>query len=100
MNVQLKANVENQDRAQCGQNQAGGMISFVCRARKHVGNAAADDRSDVEGTTPVEREKLFDCEYFWLWRLRGGSPFTVGAAGVPRGSSRNWRLFKRLMCWS
>jgi mannose-6-phosphate isomerase len=38
----------------------------------------------VEGTTPVEREKLFDCEHFWLWRLRGGSPFTVGAAGVPR----------------
>lgn len=38
----------------------------------------------VEGTTPVEREKLFDCEHFWLWRLRGGSPFTVGAAGLPR----------------
>ena len=38
----------------------------------------------VEGTTPVEREKLFGCEHFWLWRLRGGSPFTVGAAGVPR----------------
>jgi mannose-6-phosphate isomerase len=38
----------------------------------------------VEGTTPVERERLFDCEHFWLWRLRGGSPFTVGAAGVPR----------------
>jgi len=37
----------------------------------------------VEGTTPVEREKLFDCEHFWLWRLRGGSPSTVGAAGVP-----------------
>ncbi len=38
----------------------------------------------VEGTTPAEREKLFDCEHFWLWRLRGGSPFSVGAAGVPR----------------
>ena len=29
MNLQFKANVENQDRAQCGQNEAGGMISFV-----------------------------------------------------------------------
>ena len=56
MNVQLKANVENQDRAQCGQNQAGGMISFVCRARKHVGNAAADDRSDdAEHNRPEDR---------------------------------------------
>jgi mannose-6-phosphate isomerase len=38
----------------------------------------------VEATTPVERERLFDCEHFRLWRLRGQSPFTVGAAGVPR----------------
>jgi mannose-6-phosphate isomerase len=38
----------------------------------------------VEATTPVEREKLFDCEHFWLWRLRGESSFTVGAADVPR----------------
>jgi mannose-6-phosphate isomerase len=38
----------------------------------------------VEGTPPVERKKLFDCEQFWLWRLHGGSSFTVGAAGVPR----------------
>jgi mannose-6-phosphate isomerase len=38
----------------------------------------------VEATSPVEREKLFQCEHFWLWRLRGQSPFTVGAAGVPR----------------
>ena len=38
----------------------------------------------VERTTPVEREKLFDCAHFWLWRLRGGSPFTVGTAGLPR----------------
>jgi hypothetical protein len=42
MNVQFIANVENQDRARCGQNEAGGMISFVCRARKHVANAVAD----------------------------------------------------------
>jgi mannose-6-phosphate isomerase len=38
----------------------------------------------VEATAPVERERLFDCAYFRLWRLRGESPFTVGAAGVPR----------------
>jgi hypothetical protein len=56
MNVQLKANVENQDRAQGGQNQASGMISFVCRARKHMGNAAADYRSDdAEHDRPEDR---------------------------------------------
>jgi mannose-6-phosphate isomerase len=37
----------------------------------------------VVSTTPVERERLFDCEHFLLWRLRGKSPFTVGASGVP-----------------
>ena len=37
----------------------------------------------VEATTPVERERLFHCEHFRLWRLRGESPFTVGAPGVP-----------------
>lgn len=56
MNVQPKANVQNQDRAQCGQNQASGVISFVCRARKHVGNAAADNRSDdAEHDRPEDR---------------------------------------------
>jgi hypothetical protein len=34
------ANEENQHRAQRGKYQAGEMISFVCRARKYVGNAA------------------------------------------------------------
>jgi mannose-6-phosphate isomerase len=34
--------------------------------------------------TPVEREKLFDCEHFLLWRLRGESPFNVGSAEMPR----------------
>jgi mannose-6-phosphate isomerase len=38
----------------------------------------------VETTTPVERERLFRCEHFWLWRLRGQSPFTVGAVDLPR----------------
>lgn len=32
---------------------------------------------------PVERKRLFDCAYFRLWRLRGKSPFAVGAAGAP-----------------
>jgi mannose-6-phosphate isomerase len=38
----------------------------------------------VVTTTPVERERLFDCEHFQLWRLRGESPFNVGAAEMPR----------------
>jgi mannose-6-phosphate isomerase len=38
----------------------------------------------VETTTPVERERLFQCEHFWLWRLRGQSPLTVGAVDLPR----------------
>jgi mannose-6-phosphate isomerase len=35
-------------------------------------------------TTPVKRERLFDCEHFLLWRLRGESRFNVGAAEMPR----------------
>ncbi|MFZ1916572.1 MAG: type I phosphomannose isomerase catalytic subunit [Terriglobales bacterium] len=38
----------------------------------------------VEATTPVKRERLFHCEHFWLWRVRGQSPFTVGEADLPR----------------
>jgi mannose-6-phosphate isomerase len=38
----------------------------------------------VEATGPVRRERLFHCEHFWLSRLHGDSPFTVGAPGVPR----------------
>lgn len=38
----------------------------------------------VETTTHVRRELLFKCAQFWLWRLRGQSPFDVGANGVPR----------------
>jgi mannose-6-phosphate isomerase len=38
----------------------------------------------VEAATPVKRERLFQCEHFILWRLSGQSPFTVGAADVPR----------------
>ena len=38
----------------------------------------------VEQVTPVLRERLFLCEHFGLWRLRGNAPFTVGASGAPR----------------
>ena len=38
----------------------------------------------VVTATPVERERLFDCEHFLLWRLRGESPVDVGAAEVTR----------------
>jgi mannose-6-phosphate isomerase len=38
----------------------------------------------VEETTPVWCERLFLCEHFKLWRLRGEAPFTVGAVGTPR----------------
>jgi hypothetical protein len=54
--IQPKANVENQDRAKCGKNEAGGMKSSGCRVRKHVGNRAADDRSDdAEHDCPENR---------------------------------------------
>ncbi|MFZ0634754.1 MAG: type I phosphomannose isomerase catalytic subunit [Candidatus Acidiferrales bacterium] len=39
---------------------------------------------EMEATSPVERERLFHCKQFQLWRLRGPSPFIVGAAGVAR----------------
>jgi len=56
MDPQLVANVEDQDRAQRGNNEARGMISFVCRARKHVGNAASEDRpEDAEHDRPEDR---------------------------------------------
>jgi mannose-6-phosphate isomerase len=38
----------------------------------------------VEATTPVERERLFDCHAFLLWRLLGQDRFTVGATAEPR----------------
>jgi mannose-6-phosphate isomerase len=37
----------------------------------------------VEATGPVERERLFHCEQFWLSRLHGDSPFAVGAPSAP-----------------
>ena len=41
-------------------------------------------RPALEATNPVERERLFHCEHFWLWRLRGQAPFKVGAEDLPR----------------
>ncbi len=38
----------------------------------------------VETVLPVKRERLFDCDHFQLWRLRGAAPFSVGATGLPR----------------
>ncbi|MEO6782188.1 MAG: type I phosphomannose isomerase catalytic subunit, partial [Bradyrhizobium sp.] len=38
----------------------------------------------VEKRTPVKRERLFQCEDFWLWRVRGESAFPIGAADLPR----------------
>jgi mannose-6-phosphate isomerase len=38
----------------------------------------------VEGREPALREKLFDCEYFGVWRVSSAAPFTVGAEGTPR----------------
>lgn len=38
----------------------------------------------VEVETPVKRERLFESDAFRLWRMHGESPFTVGAADMPR----------------
>jgi mannose-6-phosphate isomerase len=38
----------------------------------------------VEAAQPVLRERLFHCEHFGLWRFRGETLFTVGAAETPR----------------
>jgi mannose-6-phosphate isomerase len=38
----------------------------------------------VEAAAPVRRNRLFQCEHFWLWRVRAQSPFAVGAVGMPR----------------
>jgi hypothetical protein len=56
MNLELIANEENQYRAQCGEYEASGMESCVRRARKHVANAAAHNRSnDAEHDRPEHR---------------------------------------------
>jgi mannose-6-phosphate isomerase len=48
------------------------------------GNAGGLVAPRVETRMPVERERLFDCEPFLLWRLRGQALFSVGAAAEPR----------------
>jgi mannose-6-phosphate isomerase len=48
------------------------------------GNAGGLVTPCVETTTPVKRERLFDCEAFRLWRLLCKVPFTVGATAEPR----------------
>jgi mannose-6-phosphate isomerase len=42
------------------------------------------EKPEPESAVPVCREKLFHCDHFRLWRLRGESTFAVGAAGGPR----------------
>jgi mannose-6-phosphate isomerase len=37
----------------------------------------------VESTSPVKRERLFDCDAFLVWRVRGQDQFTVGATEEP-----------------
>jgi mannose-6-phosphate isomerase len=49
-----------------------------------VDGAAGLVTPTVETKTPVERARFFQCDPFRLWRLRGQSPFTVGAEGAPR----------------
>src|SRR5580658_11108995 len=59
MDFQLEADKEDQDRAQRGENEAGGMISLVLRAKNHVGNTAAEERSDdAEHDCPEHRKVL------------------------------------------
>ena len=56
MNFQLEADKEDQDRTQRGENEAGGMISLVLRAKNHVGNTTAEERSDdAEHDCPQNR---------------------------------------------
>jgi len=37
----------------------------------------------IEETMPLEREQIFHCEHFHLWRLQGQSPVTIGEKDVP-----------------
>jgi len=39
---------------------------------------------EIETTIPVQRERIFQCEHFHLWRLQGQSPFIVGEMEAPR----------------
>jgi mannose-6-phosphate isomerase len=48
------------------------------------GNAGGLIAPRVEIATPVERQRLFDCDAFRVWRLLGQAPFAVGATAEPR----------------
>lgn len=38
----------------------------------------------LEEKSPASKEKVFDCEHFVMWRIRGELAFRVGAVGLPR----------------
>jgi mannose-6-phosphate isomerase len=38
----------------------------------------------METTKHVKRERIFECEYFHLWRLQGQLPFQIGDMEVPQ----------------
>ncbi len=49
------------------------------------GNAAGGLVTPVmQSTAPVEREQVFQCAHFLLWRVRANAPFRVGEPGAPR----------------
>ncbi len=58
----------------------------VDRALASIDYAECDEglvRPVIEDAAPLNREKLFDCDYFRMSRLRGDSPFLVGAPDMP-----------------
>jgi len=46
MNIEMVADEENENSAECGEDEAGWMISLASRAGEKVGNGAAEERSD------------------------------------------------------
>jgi mannose-6-phosphate isomerase len=56
--------------------QALGCIDFA--------DGAAGLVNPILDATAPERELVFDCEPFRLWRLRSDSPFPVGGVDLPR----------------
>ncbi len=58
-------------------NQALACIDFAQGATKPIVPV-------METTMPIERERIFQCEHFHLWRLHGRSPFTIGEMDAPR----------------
>ncbi len=59
-------------------------VNRACACIDFDESAAGLTTPILETTSHVKREKLIQCDHFSLWRLRGQSPFTVGAEGVPR----------------